>query len=215
MKAISLYNFGGSDSLVRRIQAPLVNLFKGCSPVLDVGCGRGIFLELLSQVGIEAVGIDHSEESVAICRGKGFVADREEANSFLKRSTAKFGGILCSHVIEHMAYEEACNFLELCHAALRAGGLLLIITPNAADISVIGEVFWLDPTHVRPYPKPLLKSMLEAMGFKVLKEKQYLGNWRMIGRRNIPVYLFRRLFLGKHYGKPNTLVLAKKDVHSG
>jgi 2-polyprenyl-3-methyl-5-hydroxy-6-metoxy-1,4-benzoquinol methylase len=213
MKSISLYNFGGSEDVVRRIQARFVNLFKGSDPVLDVGCGRGIFLELLSNAGIEVVGIDHSEESVSWCRQKGFMVHREDARSYLGRNKEKFGGIFCSHVIEHMAYEDAASFLELCNFALRAGGVVLIVTPNPADIAVT-EIFWLDPTHVRPYPKLLLKSMLEATGFQVTMEKQFLGNWRLVGRRNLPAYILRRLLLGRYYGKPQTLLLAKKDLHS-
>jgi 2-polyprenyl-3-methyl-5-hydroxy-6-metoxy-1,4-benzoquinol methylase len=213
MKSISLYNFGGSEDLVRRIQAPFVNVFKSLGPVLDIGCGRGIFLELLSEAGIEAVGIDHSEESIARCREKGFIVHREDARVYLNGNRETFGGIFCSHVIEHMAYEEAASFLELCNSALRAGGALVIITPNPADLAV-AEIFWLDPTHVRPYPKLLLRSMLEATGFQVTMEKHFLGNWRMVGRRNLPAYVFRRLLLGRYYGTPNTLLLAKKDLHS-
>jgi hypothetical protein len=52
--------------------------------------------------------------------------------------------------------------------------------------------------------------MLNATGFQVVLEKQFLGSLRMLGRRNLPMYLLRRLVLGRHYGKPNTLVLAQK-----
>jgi 2-polyprenyl-3-methyl-5-hydroxy-6-metoxy-1,4-benzoquinol methylase len=213
MKSISLYNFGGSEDLVRRIQTPFVNVFKTLGPVLDIGCGRGIFLELLSEAGIEAVGIDHSDESIARCREKGFIVHREEAREYLNRNRETFGGIFCSHVIEHMDYEAACSFLQLCNSALRAGGVLVIITPNPADIEV-AEMFWMDPTHVRPYPKLLLRSMLEATEFRVTMEKNFLGNWRMVGRRNLPGYIFRRLLLGRYYGQPNTVLVAKKDFHS-
>ncbi|HEV1995864.1 MAG TPA: class I SAM-dependent methyltransferase [Candidatus Acidoferrum sp.] len=211
MKQISLYEFGASEDDVRKIQKPWVDYFRNFGPVLDIGCGRGVFLELLAAAGIEAVGVDHSEEALAACRRKGFQVHFEEACSFQRHSAAKFGGILCSHVIEHMAYDDAMIFLELCHQALRPGGRLLLITPNPEDLAVISEIFWLDPTHVRPYPKLLLKAMLGATGFQVIKEKQFLGSLKMIGRRNLPIYLLRRLILGRHYGKPNTLVLAKKN----
>ncbi len=191
-----------------------MSLFKGPGPVLDIGCGRGIFLELLAKAGIQAVGIDHSEESIAICRKKGLTVHRDDGSEYLSRNPGKFGGIFCSHVIEHMGYDDAVNLLQLCHGALRANGIILLITPNPRDLAVISEVFWLDPTHMRPYPGLLLRAMLEAIGFEVGIEKQFLGSWRMIGKRHLPRYLLRKLLLGSFYGKPNTMVLARKREES-
>ncbi len=211
MKQISLYEFGASEDDVRKIQKPWVDYFRNFGPVLDIGCGRGVFLELLSAAGIEAVGVDHSEEAFSACRNKGLKVFSEDARTFLGHSAAKFGGIFCSHVIEHMPYDDAMTFLELCHEALLPGGRLLLIAPNPEDLAVISETFWLDPTHVRPYPRLLLKAMLKAVGFQIKVEKQIQGSLKMVGRRNLPIYLWRRLLLGKYFGKPNTLVLAQKD----
>lgn len=212
MKPISLYEFGSDEEAVRQVQTRFVELFRNAAPVLDVGCGRGIFLELLRNAGIEAVGIDRSPESVAACRARGFDVHCQDALQFLDGSAGRFGGIFCSHVIEHMSYDDAMAFLGLCHKALREGGLLLLVTPNPEDITIIGEIFWLDPTHVRPYPKLLLQSMLQANGFTVTRAEQFLGSWRMIGRRNLPGYFLRRILLGRYFGRPNTSVLAEKTA---
>jgi hypothetical protein len=75
----------------------------------------------------------------------------------------------------------------------------------------MSEVFWLDPTHVRPYPKALLEKMLSAIGFEIRIAKQFLGSWRLIGKRSIPGFLLRRMLLGYHFGRPNTMVLATKE----
>jgi 2-polyprenyl-3-methyl-5-hydroxy-6-metoxy-1,4-benzoquinol methylase len=210
-KTISLYEFGSSEDTIRRIQKPLVKFFHDCAPVLDIGCGRGVFLELLSAAGIQGLGIDHSEEALAACQQKGLSVRREGAETYLKQNLGSFGGIFCSHVIEHMGYNDALEFLALCGAALRPGGVLLLVTPNPDDLIIMSEIFWLDPTHVRPYPKLLLESMLKSLGFEIQLAKQFLGSWRLIGRRRFPGYLFRRMLLGRHYGKPNTLILARKN----
>jgi SAM-dependent methyltransferase len=215
MKSVSLYQFGSDENVVRRIQSPFVEFFRGAAPVLDIGCGRGIFLQLLSEAGIDAIGLDHSDEAVALCQEKGFQVHREDAQAYLGRNPGQFGGIFCSHVIEHMAYDDALAFLELCHSALRRDGILILVTPNSQDLAVISEIFWLDPTHVRPYPVPLLKSMLASVGFRVSLHRHFLGDWRLIGRRNLPGYFLRRMLLGRYYGKPNTLVLARKDGNAG
>jgi O-antigen chain-terminating methyltransferase len=209
MKPISLYEFGGSEDLIRRLQKRFVQHFRGHDPVLDIGCGRGTFLKLLMDAGIDAVGIDHSQESVDACNAKGFTVHREDAVGYLTRNRGRFGGIFCSHVIEHMDYESAMAFLELCHQALRPDGKILLITPNSEDIAIMAEIFWLDPTHVRPYPKKLLLSMLSATGFQRIQDDQY-GSWRTVGRRELPGYYFRRILLGRYFGRPNTMVLAKK-----
>ena len=211
MKPVSLYEFGSSEENLRKLQKPFVALLRECAPVLDVGCGRGVFLELLSAAGIEAVGVDNSQEAIAACQQKRLHVFAEDACSFLRRHQGQFGGIFCSHVIEHMAYEDAMDFLGLCHQALRPKGRILMVTPNPEDLAVISEIFWLDPTHVRPYPMRLLKSMLGALGFRVTLERQFLGSLQIVGRRNLPMYVLRRLFLRRFYGRPNTLVLAEKD----
>lgn len=210
MKPISLYEFGSNEGVVRQIQQRFVDFFRKASPVLDVGCGRGLFLDLLRAAGIQGVGIDHSEESVAACRKRGFTVHCEDALKYLARRMGQFGGIFCSHVIEHMSYDTAMYFLQLCHEALREDGLLLLVTPNPEDLTIISEIFWLDPTHVRPYPKLLLQRMLTANGFKIVRAEQFLGSWRMIGRRNLPGYFLRRILLGRYFGRPNTFILAEK-----
>jgi O-antigen chain-terminating methyltransferase len=209
MKQISLYEFGGDEAVLHRMQAPWASYFRGLAPVLDIGCGRGIFLEILAAAGVEAIGLDHSEEAVSFCRQKGFQVRKETAHNFLAKTELKFGGIFCSHVIEHLAYDQALELITLCNGALQPGGVLLLVTPNPQDLAVISEVFWLDPTHVRPYPALLLRSMLQSAGFSISLEKRFLGDWRLVGRRHLPAYFLRRLLLGRYYGKPNTLILAK------
>jgi len=210
MRGIGLYEFGGSEALVKRTQKRFVEIFRHAAPVLDIGCGRGVFMELLRDAQIESVGIDHSPESVAACRQKGFTVFNEDAHQYLSRANAKFGGVFLSHVIEHLGYADGMNLFKLCFNALRPGGTLVVVTPNSADLAVISEIFWLDPTHVRPYPKLLLQSMLQANDFCIKRSGEFLGSWRMVGWRRVPGYIFRRLLLGRHYGKPNTFVIAEK-----
>jgi O-antigen chain-terminating methyltransferase len=209
-KTISLYEFGGSEETIRDLQKNFVKFFAGCGPVLDIGCGRGVFLELLSAADIANIGIDHSEEALNACRSKGLEVSQEDGQTFLKKNAGAFGGIFCSHVIEHMAYDDAMSFLALCDAALRPGGVLLLVTPNPDDLTIMSEIFWLDPTHVRPYPMLLLQRMLQSLGFEIRVAKQILGSWRLMGRRQIPGFLMRRALLGRHYGRPNTVVVARK-----
>lgn len=167
-----LYRFAPPEQ-VKRTQAPYVRLFAevGARRVLDVGCGRGIFLGLLREAGMEPVGVDGAEASVALCREQGFAeVERGEALGTLAQKAAageRFDGIFCSHLVEHLAAEQAIALISRCAELLSPGGRLVLVTPNVANLQVWTQVFWLDPTHVRPYPRDLLEVFCEEAGLIV------------------------------------------------
>ncbi len=142
--------------------------FNACQRVLDVGCGRGEFLELLQESHISAHGIDMDAEMVNACRKKGLDVSLAEARDFLRTDGEAFDGIFCSQVIEHMSPQEAQDFLTLCSKRLKTGGVLVLITLNPRNIRVMTNIFWLDLTHQRPYPLMLLEQMLARRGFEIL-----------------------------------------------
>jgi SAM-dependent methyltransferase len=211
--SMGLYEFGGTEDQVRRIQKRFLRYFADCKVVLDLGCGRGIFLELLREKGKQGLGVDDAKEAIDACRTKGFTqVYQDDAIRFLTGKRAKYDGIFCSHLIEHLQYEEALRLLELCSEALKPAGTLVLVTPNPSDLQVLSEIFWLDPTHKRFYPLPLVKIMLQHFGFAVVQQGKFLGSWRTIRRRHLPGYLFRRLLWGEYFGKPNAFIVAKKKA---
>jgi 2-polyprenyl-3-methyl-5-hydroxy-6-metoxy-1,4-benzoquinol methylase len=202
------YVFGGSAKQVRRTQRRFMRTFAGHAPVLDIGCGRGIFLQLLREAGIEGLGIDRYEPAVAACRSQGLTAHVADALDFLPEHPAAYGGIFCSHVIEHLPFDDAGRLIALCASTLTSGGMVVIVTPNPRDFGVMGETFWLDPSHVRPYPVALLASMLEAAGFEVIDRGTYHGG---LPKREWGRALFYRLLLGPFHGHPNAYVVGQKQ----
>lgn len=157
--------------------------------------------------------MDDAKEAIDTCRAKGFThVHQDEVIHFLTSRRTEYDGIFCSHLIEHLQYEEALRLLELCSEALRPQGTLVLVTPNPSDLQVLSEIFWLDPTHERFYPLPLVKVMLQHFGFAVVQQGKFLGSWRTIGRRHLPGYLFRRLLWGGYFGKPNAFIVAKKKA---
>lgn len=207
----SLYTFGGSEESVRRVGRRFLRYFRSCKHVLDLGCGRGIFLDLLAKEGIAATGVDRAEESLNACRSRGFHSVfHDDIFCFLSNKEEAFDGIFCSHVIEHLTYEDAIHLLELSYRALQPGGILVVVTPNSSDLQILGEIFWLDPTHVRFYPQILLEQMAKFIGYREAKGGSLLGSWKSIPKRDIPGYILRRLLLGKYFGKPNTFLVARK-----
>jgi O-antigen chain-terminating methyltransferase len=157
----------GSETEIKKRLKKYLPYFDGCRRVLDIGCGRGEFLELLKERDVQAIGIDTDSEMVKRCLQKGVAAFHVDAHSFLRKTGESFDGIFCSQVMEHLDPDEAIDLLELCEKRLNPGGILIVITPNPRNIRVITELFWCDLTHKRLYPLRLLIQMLEERGFEI------------------------------------------------
>jgi len=205
--SVDPYQFGGSEKQVRRTQRRFAHVFAPEAPVLDVGCGRGVFLQLLRESGISAVGIDTYEPAVERCKQEGFTVYKADVLGFLPEHPEEFSGIFCSHVIEHLPFDQAARLLALGIEALKPEGLLVIVTPNPRDMGVIGETFWLDPTHVRPYPVSLVASMMEGAGLRVVDRGTFHGG---LPKREWGRSLLYRLRLGMFFGHPNAYVVGRK-----
>jgi O-antigen chain-terminating methyltransferase len=157
--------FRGSEERIREHQKQYVERFKGAADVLDLGCGRGEFLESARQAGLTARGIDQSEECVAICRAKGLTADRADLFEYLdSQPDQSIGGVYCSQVVEHLPPERLPDLIQLLAKKLGRGALLAIETPNPECLAIFATHFYLDPTHTRPIPPALLRFYMEEAG---------------------------------------------------
>ncbi len=158
--------FRGSEERIREHQNMYAEKFRGATDVLDVGCGRGEFLEIAREAGIAARGIDQSEECVAICRAKGLQAERAELFEHLDSlADQSVGGVYCSQVVEHLPPERLPDLINLFAKKMNRGALLAIETPNPECLAIFATHFYLDPTHTRPVPPPLLRFYMEEAGF--------------------------------------------------
>ena len=157
--------FRGSEDYVKRGQQIYGPHFAGCQSVLDIGCGRGEFLETMRDAGIPARGIDLSEESVATCRHKGLEAESADLYTYLADlPEASLDGIFCSQVVEHLPPERLPEMVKLCASRLARNGVIAIETPNPECLAIFATHFYLDPTHTRPVPHGLLAFHLEEFG---------------------------------------------------
>jgi O-antigen chain-terminating methyltransferase len=158
--------FRGSAEYVREKQRFYVPFFQGCGQVLDLGCGRGEFLELMREAGIAARGIDLSGECVALCRSKGLDAEKADMFPWLDGlADHSLDGVFSAQVVEHLSPERIPELIRLAASKLARGGLLAIETPNPECLAALSMHFFLDPTHTRPVPSALVNFYMEESGF--------------------------------------------------
>jgi SAM-dependent methyltransferase len=159
---------GGAELIRERLAAYVADLQPVASlgRVLDVGTGRGEFLEVMRQAGIDAYGVDTNEASVARATERGLEAIHADALVHLAaRPEESLAAVTAFQVVEHLTYPQLQELVTQSLRALRPGGLLILETPNPNNLVVGASTFYLDPTHHRPLPPALLHFVLWSHGF--------------------------------------------------
>ena len=189
--------FRGAEDYVKDRQRMYADRLQGARDVLDLGCGRGELLDALREAGISARGIDLNAECIALCRTKGL--DVEQAGLFEYLAAlpdASLDGIVCSQVVEHLPPERVPELIRLAYAKVRRDGLLAIETPNPECLAIFATHFYLDPTHTRPIPPPLMAFYFEETGFgRIEIERLYPAVDTMPSLAELPEN-FRKEFFG-------------------
>lgn len=133
---------------------------------LDIGCGRGEFLKLLIETGINAKGIEINKIEYEMLTAQGLNVNLEDAITYLSSiEDDSLTGVSAFQIIEHLTFQEFERFIELCYRKVFNNGIIIIETINP-KCSLALSNFYIDPTHIRPYPFELSKFMLEWYGFK-------------------------------------------------
>ena len=159
--------YRGSTEDIRSRLTAYVEDFAGTSDVLDVGCGRGEFLELLREHGIAARGIDTNHEMVEVCKRRGLVCDEDDALGFLNRlPDAALGGFFSAQVVEHLEPSYLIRLLDTAYLKLRPGAKLILETINAASWSAFFHSYIRDITHVQALHPDTLRYLVSASGFQ-------------------------------------------------
>lgn len=135
-------------------------------PVLDIGCGRGEWLELLRDADVPAYGVDTNAAFAEANAERGLDVRVGDAIDHLgSLEPATLGVITGFHLAEHLPLPVLLALADRSLRALRPGGLLILETPNPTNVRVGAAQFWLDPTHERPLHPELLQFLLAHRGF--------------------------------------------------
>lgn len=141
-------------------------------PVLDIGCGRGEWLQILQNNGYSsAVGIEINRAMVDHCSSKGIKTIQAEALSYLKEQERDSVGLITAfHIVEHLPFSTLADFFKESLRVLHPGGMLMIETPNPENLRVGAFTFYYDPTHRHPLPCRTLKFLAEWVGYGDCRE---------------------------------------------
>jgi len=160
-------SFRGSTAEIRERLATYLPLFSGASDVLEFGCGRGEFLELLREHGVSARGVDINHEMVEVCRERGLEVAEGDGLAYLAAvPDGALGGLFASQVVEHLQPHQLQQLLDLAFHKLRPGARVVLETINPACWYAFFESYIRDITHQRPLHPDTLKFLLQAGGFQ-------------------------------------------------
>jgi SAM-dependent methyltransferase len=166
--------FRGSQDEIRSRLEPYVGMFTGARDVLDVGCGRGEFLDLLRAAGVGARGLDVNHEMVEVCRARGLdVAEADLLGYLGALPDGALGGLIAIQVVEHLEPAYLMRALDLAYHKLRPGARIVLETINPACWFAFFASYIRDLTHVRPIHPETLQYLLTASGFE-----QVTVEWR-------------------------------------
>ena len=161
--------FRGSPELIRdrlRVYPPMIRAAGLTGPALDLGCGRGEWLELMREANIESIGVERNRLLATACRAKSLHVIDADFVAFLEQSPPEHWRLVTGfHVIEHLGWPGWYDCLREIHRALSPGGMVILETPNPANLLTAANFFYLDPTHRHPLPDALLAFAAKSLGF--------------------------------------------------
>lgn len=158
--------FRGSRDDLLAAYAPLADRVAGSGPVLDIGCGRGEFVELLRQRGTEARGVDLDADAVAAARAAGLPVEEGDGLAALANAAdGSLGAVVLLQVVEHLSAQDLVNIVALCADKVRPGGVVVAETVNPQSLYVYAHAMFVDPTHLRPVHPAYLTFLFQEAGF--------------------------------------------------
>jgi O-antigen chain-terminating methyltransferase len=203
--------FRGWEEKVRQQQQDYLPYFTTRLPVLDLGCGRGEFVQLLQDNGIPASGIDVNEQMVDICRDKGLDCRKADIiETLFAQEDNSLGGIFSSQVIEHLSPSYLKRMVELSFFKLAPSGCIILETINPASVFSLVEIYFLDLSHKNPVHPQTLQFLLESSGFKEVKI-EYSVQLKEESLRTLPGNTDTDLAMNENIDKLNRLLYAPSN----
>jgi SAM-dependent methyltransferase len=191
-KAFEDRHRGPRQLIKNRLNAylPFINqLYKldSNAQTIDLGCGRGEWLELLEEVGFnKPKGVDLDLGMLEACCEIELNVDHADVFDYLSQQPSNSQrAVTAFHFVEHISFEQLQSLVKESLRILKPGGLLILETPNPENIVVATRNFYLDPTHQKPIPPDLLSFVVEHAGFVVVKILRLQENQDLVKKTKV------------------------------
>lgn len=161
--------FRGPEKLIKERQKIYLDYINKQKSVLDIGCGRGEFLELLKENGIKAFGIDSNRQMVKRCLDKGLEVEYADAISYLKNYQGSLGNIFLSMIVEHLDFKDIFAIISTAWGKMEKDSVILIETINPNSFYAQSRAYVIDPTHINLVSPETLSYTFQKVGFRNLK----------------------------------------------
>ena len=164
-------HYRGSREVIKQRQIAFLPYFKNCSRVLDLGCGRGEFLEILKENSIGGTGVDIDKDMVSYCKSRQLDIVQSDALLYLENlEDQSLDGIFIDQVVEHLEPTYLIQLLVLCYQKMKSGNYIVVETVNPLSFISFAN-FYIDLTHKRPVHPETLQYLISAAGFHVHETK--------------------------------------------
>jgi len=154
---------------LREVRSHYLNFFKGRRFLVELGCGRGEFLQDAAEIVGRVIGVDIEPAMAGAARKRGLEVHEGDALKYLQNTIERPDAVFAAHLVEHFSVDDTFELLRAAATVMEPGGIIVLVTPNPYCLSVMLNDFWSDPTHVRLYSAALLEFLVKQAGFTVLE----------------------------------------------
>ena len=182
--------------------------------IIDLGCGRGEWLEILQYQGYHAIGIDHNHSFIDECQKLKLKVQEEDIFSFLEQQDKNsFDVMTAFHIIEHLPLQKQVKLLDEVLRVLKPGGMMILETPNPENLLIGSCYFYMDPTHKNPLVPESLHFLVQERGFQetMVRRLHKYSDFHEVSESELEDEFRQRWF----YSEMDFAVIAYKEKKEG
>ena len=161
-----LSQFSKYDSLINQVIKGIEN-----PKFLDIGSGRGEWLQKWRDKGQDCCGIENDRDMICLCRNKALnIMEDDATNALLSLPNNSVSILTMFHMIEHINHNQSIKILSECLRVLSEDGIFIIETPSIDNLIVSTNSFYLDQTHISHINAEAIKFSMKKLGFDAIRD---------------------------------------------